>query len=64
MNIPGAIAKHAIITDVCRNNHGNTGAIDEASRRVKEEYLECVKRIDEQNAKGFKFHVIMSVERP
>lgn len=58
--IPGIKAVHAIITDTCRENRGDEGAIDEALRRVKEEYMACA---PVWPAGTVQFHVVLTVER-
>lgn len=62
MKLPGLKATHAIITDACRQNRGDEGAIDEAIRRVRAEYLACVQAWPLH--KGVKFNVILTVEAP
>jgi len=55
----GITAVHAIITPACRSNRGVEGALEEAVRRVREEYLAC-QNADNANAN---FHVLLTVER-
>lgn len=50
------------ISDVCRSNRGNDGAIDEALQRVREEYAELVKGWPV--GKDAKFRVVLIFERP
>ena len=40
--IPGLKAQHVIVTPACRSGRGVEGAIDEALRRIREEYLACI----------------------
>lgn len=61
-HLPGLKALHAIISDDCRRNRGDEGAIDEALRRVREEYLACVRSWHPH--KGVKFNVLLTVEAP
>ena len=37
--IPGSKAKHCIVTDACRENRGDVGAVDEAPARLRKEAL-------------------------
>lgn len=60
--IPGVPAKHAIITDTCRTGRGEDGAIDEALKRLRDEYLNCARGWPV--GKGVKFHIALIVERP
>lgn len=63
MNIPNAVAaKHAIITDECRTNRGDSGAFEEAVNRLRQEYHVAAKNWGTD--KGVKLHVILAVERP
>ena len=56
------IAKHAIITDECRKNRTDVGAINEAVQRIVDEYMVCVEHWPLGN--GTKFHVKLEIERP
>lgn len=60
MKAPGSIAKHVIITPVCRQNRTDEGAFDEAVARLKEEYFAC---LPYHADRGSNFHLILSVER-
>lgn len=60
--LPGLKATHAIISDACRTSRGEEGAIDEATRRVRDEFLACVRAWPLH--KGVKFHVVLTVEAP
>ena len=62
MKIPGAAASHAIVTDTCRANRGDTGAIDEALARLREAALKCADGWD--HGRGARFHFVLTVERP
>jgi hypothetical protein len=57
--IPGIKAQEAVISPTCRANRGVEGAIDEALRRIKDEYmaLQILVNVDA------KFHVVLTVER-
>ena len=62
-HIPGTTAKHAIVTDACREARGDEGAVDEALSRLREEslvyMLPCWPK-----GKGLKLHFVLSAERP
>lgn len=60
MDIPGIAAQHAIITDVCRTNRGDEGAIDEALTRLKKEFLSTVEYWP--IGTGTQFHLVLTVE--
>ena len=60
--VRGLKALHAIITDACRQGRGNEGAIDEALRRIRQEYLACVAAWPLN--RGVKFNVVLTVEAP
>jgi hypothetical protein len=60
MNIPGIPAKHAVITDQCRRNHGAFGAVDEAVARIKQEFLACIRH--HPLGRDTKFHLVLTVE--
>lgn len=62
MNVPGSIAKHAIITDTCRANRTDAGAFDEAVARLREEYEACVEGW--RGKPGVQFHVVLTLEKP
>lgn len=61
-HIPGIKAVHATITDACRTNRGDDGALEEALRRVSEMYRQCVKGWTV--GKGAQIHIALTVERP
>ncbi len=50
-------AVHSIITPICRENRGTLGALEEAFRRIREEYIACQNEAN-QNAN---FHVMLAV---
>ena len=58
-HVPGANAKHAIITPTCRANKGAMGAFEEAVQRLREEYEACLPHGEKAN-----FHVVLAVEHP
>lgn len=58
--MPDILSKHMVITDECRANHGDVGAIDVALHHVKRDYLELLKAWPQ--GKGATFHVKFSVE--
>ena len=62
MNISGAPAKHAIITDECRRNKGDTAVIEEALQRLRDEWAHIAKGWP--IGAGGRFHVVMAVEQP
>jgi hypothetical protein len=43
MKIPGAAIGHQIIREQCQN-HGAAGAFEEAVRRIREVYDECIRK--------------------
>lgn len=59
-DIDGLKCCHAIITPTCRLNRSIEGAIDEALRRIKDQYLATV--YAPANARA-KFHVVLTVDR-
>lgn len=56
--IPGIKAVHAIITPTCRMNRTDAGAFDEAVRRLRDEYIACLRGAVTGN-----FHLVLTVER-
>lgn len=54
-------AKHAIVTDVCRSNRTNEGAVDEALARLREEALRLFSK--RGHGRGDKFHFRLDIER-
>lgn len=58
--IPGQKAEHAIITPQCVVNRGQLGAIEEALRRIKLEFLGLAPIWE---GRGANFHVVLTVER-
>lgn len=59
--IPGIKAKHAIVTDQCRLNRTDEGAVDEALRRLREEALQCIDGW--KGTPGVNFHFLLTVEK-
>lgn len=59
MKIPGVIAKHAIITRMCRQNRGTSGAWKEAVARLRAEYEACQVEAN----RDARFHLVLAVER-
>jgi hypothetical protein len=60
--IPGAKARHAIVTDACREKRGDIGALEEAISRILATYLEVV--AGWPVGKGVRIHLALTVERP
>lgn len=61
--IPGIKAKHVFITDNCRVvQGGDLEAFDEAVRRVRAEYEQCVSKHSRGN--DVKFHLVLTVDHP
>lgn len=56
------LAVHAIITDTCRTNRTNLGALDEAFQRIRNEYL-ILSEIHKIGS-GVNLHVKLEVEMP
>jgi hypothetical protein len=54
-------AKHCIITDNCRELHGEIGAFNEAVKRLRDEYIEIVK--GHKQGIGSQIHLTLSIER-
>ena len=54
-------AKHAIVTDVCRTNRTDEGAVDEALDRLREEALRLFQ--SRGHGRGDKFHFVLNIER-
>ena len=62
--LPGATARHCVITPACIRKHGRQGAIDEALRLVRQSLVECVDGWEDSRPGRAYFHVACSVERP
>jgi len=60
--LPGTVAAHAVITDTCRENRNDNGAIIEAIGRIENAFYTCVQGWPKGS--GAQFHVILRVERP
>jgi hypothetical protein len=64
--IEGSCISHSTITDECRTNRGNVGALAEAYRRLLKQYRHLTEDAP-HGAKigaGFVFHVVLTIERP
>jgi hypothetical protein len=61
-SVPGLKAKHAYITDVCRRNRGDVGAIDEALARLRKEAEHLM--LGWSPGAGAIFHFVLTIERP
>ena len=59
--IPGIKAKHCFITDTCRQNRTDEGAIDEALARIRAEFMQVASGWDVGNET--RFHVVLTVEK-
>ena len=59
--IPGVAAKHVIISDECRKNRTDQGALQEAVRQVSEEYEHLTK--GHPVGKRSRMHLVLTVER-
>ena len=59
--VPGRKAKHAYITDVCRTNRGDDGAIEEALNRLREEFKACADAW--KIGDGTEFHLVLTVHK-
>lgn len=60
--IPGIKARHAIVTDQCRGNRGDEGAVDEALARLREEALSCFEGW--RGKPGVQWHFVLTMEAP
>ena len=60
--IPGITAKHAFVTDTCRRNHTDAGAVDEALARLRDEAMAILGGWPE--GRGAKLHFALTMERP
>lgn len=60
--VPGIKAQHAVISDDCRLNRGNRGAVDEAIARVRVEYESLLEHWP--IGKEAKFHLVLTVDYP
>jgi hypothetical protein len=57
--VPGISAQHAIVSDACRTNRGDEGAIDEALARLRAEAMACMPGWSQR---GARFHFVLTVE--
>jgi len=62
--MPHLVAVHVIITEQCRINRTNHGALMEAFSRVEKEYLTLCEIHRQSYGYGVKFHVRLEVELP
>jgi hypothetical protein len=60
--IPGSSAAHCVITEMCRENRGQTGAFDEAAYRLREQYEAIA--AGWPIGKGATIHLLLTIERP
>lgn len=60
--ISGLCANHCVVTDVCRTNRGDEGAIEETMRRTRKTLEGVISGW--ARGSGAKFHVVVTVERP
>ncbi len=58
--VPGISARHCKISNDCRELHGDDGAFDEAIRRLRKTYDEC---LPGWKGREVSFHVVLTVER-
>lgn len=58
--IPGIKAHHRWITDTCRANRGDVGAMSEAAQTLQLELLRLYKHWP--TGKGTRFHIVLTVE--
>lgn len=61
MKVPGLKAKHAIVTDACRELRGDEGTVDESLARLRAEALLAL--AGWPPGEGTRFHFVLSVER-
>lgn len=61
MSIVEITAKHAIVTDECRSNRTDEGAVDEALARLRAEAMRLFGK--RGHGRGDKFHFKLVVER-
>jgi len=57
--LPGVKARHAIISDNCRQLHGTVKAFDIASEQLRESYLAITTKRDDP---GVKYHLVLTVQ--
>ena len=60
--IPGSKAHHNIISDKCRETHGDYGAFKVAIDQMETIYNKTCENFGKES--GVKIHIIMTVERP
>lgn len=56
--VDGICALHAVVSDQCRQNHGDRRAAEIACARLVEEYMTCL-----GNPPGTRFHFVLTVDR-
>lgn len=61
MQAPGQCARHAIITDECRQHKGDAAVIEEAIGRLRESWESVAE--GHLIGRGTKFHLLLMVER-
>lgn len=59
-SIPGILSKHLMISDTCREAHGDEGAIDEALAKLRADYLGLLKAWP--RGKGARFNIALAVD--
>ncbi len=59
--VPGLNALHAVVTDTCRRNRTDVGAIDEALARIRKMAIECLEA--NRPGVGTDFHFVFTVDR-
>lgn len=60
--ILGMKAHHSIISDKCRDIHGDRGAVITALEELKEVYYKTC--VNYGKGSGVKIHIVMTVENP
>ncbi len=60
--IPGTKAQHAYVTDTCRENRTDPGAVDEALARLREEAVAIIGQWP--RGSGMRLHFVLTMERP
>ena len=59
MNAPGITAKHFVVSELCRQNRGIEGALEEVLGQLRIEYLSLQLPVNQ----SAKFHFVLTVER-
>jgi len=60
MKLPGIAALHCVITDQCRENRTDYGALEEVIHRLRREYSSILE--NRKNEKGVNYRVVLLVE--